>query len=334
MSQRRACTIRRARSKGVVVMRPVVSVIIPTFDRLAYLPVAIQSVYSQSFTDWEVVIADDGSTGETRDYLRTLNAPPRVRVLYLDRNSGIPAVPRNAALRIAIGDFVAFLDSDDIWLPAKLERQVASLRRHPDRRWSYTDFSVIDATGAVLRSSGQTRAVLTGGIIEPLLNDETVIATSCVIVERQLISRLGMFDETFSICEDDDMWFRLAVANEVDSIDEPLTLKRRHSQNYGDDVSGWRNRRRVFEKMIGANTDLRLGRTLRRRRAEMSAGLARSQASAGRRLGALWTVVTSAPYSCKHAGWWHGAMRAVARAILPGAYWKLRGARADRGRRS
>src|ERR1700722_1926163 len=123
-------------------MSPAVSIILPTFDRLAFLPAAIASAFAQTFTDWELIVADDGSSADTRTYLKTLNDPPQVKVLWLS-HSGKPAVVRNAALREARGEFVAFLDSDDIWLPKKLETQIASLRRHAQRKWSYTRFVLV-----------------------------------------------------------------------------------------------------------------------------------------------------------------------------------------------
>jgi glycosyltransferase involved in cell wall biosynthesis len=128
---------------------PVVSIILPTFDRLDYLPAAIQSVVAQSLTDWELLIADDGSGPATRTYLSTVHDPPRIRVLQL-AHTGKPAAARNAALRAARGEFIALLDSDDVWLPHKLELQIAALRAPGKHQWSYTAFTEIDADGSPL----------------------------------------------------------------------------------------------------------------------------------------------------------------------------------------
>src|ERR1700732_1465702 len=103
---------------------PVVSIILPTFNRLKYLRPAIDSVFAQTLADWELLIADDGSDEETRAYLEHLGGLPRVKLIWL-AHSGNPSAVRNAALREARGDYIAFLDSDDVWLPSKLERQVA-----------------------------------------------------------------------------------------------------------------------------------------------------------------------------------------------------------------
>ena len=298
-------------------MPPLVSVIMPTFNRLEFLPAALASLEAQTFTDWELIIADDGSELPTRRYLQQLAAPPRVRVLWL-AHSGRPAVARNAALALARGEFVAFLDSDDLWLPAKLARQLASLRAHPGRQWSYTAFALVDAAGR-RRSApcpAQQRAPA-GNILARLLAGQTVIALPSVIVARRVLGELGAFDETLVMCEDDELWLRLAAHGEIDGLDEPLTLVRRHDRHCGDDATAWRDRRRVFEKALRATGDAQLAGTLRRLRAEMSAGLARSQARAARRAGALATLAASARYSWRYRQWWRGALQALGCAFAP-----------------
>ena len=91
-----------------------VSVVLPTFNRLKFLRPAVESVYAQTFTDWELIFADDGSDLETRQYLQSLENRPRVTVVWLP-HTGRPAIVRNAAVSRAVGEYVAFLDSDDLW---------------------------------------------------------------------------------------------------------------------------------------------------------------------------------------------------------------------------
>src|SRR5580698_5420059 len=121
-------------------MQPVVSIILPTFERLQYLRATVASVYRQTVQDWELIVADDGSETETRAYLRTLEADSRVKLLWLE-HTGIPAIVRNAALHAARGEYVAFLDSDDLWTPEKLSQQLALLRSRPGCGWCYTAVS-------------------------------------------------------------------------------------------------------------------------------------------------------------------------------------------------
>jgi len=129
---------------------PTVSIILPTFNRLKYLRPAVESVFSQTFQDWELILADDGSDDGTRAYLRTLSESSRIKLILLP-HTGNPGRVRNAALREAKGDYIAFLDSDDLWLPPKLETQIKALRDSP-RRWSYTAFDRIDEFGNQVNS--------------------------------------------------------------------------------------------------------------------------------------------------------------------------------------
>jgi glycosyltransferase involved in cell wall biosynthesis len=298
---------------------PVVSVVVPTFNRLEFLLPAIESVFAQTLADWELIIADDGSSAATRAYLQTLHAAPHVKVILLS-HTGKPGVVRNAALREAQGEYVAFLDSDDLWLPEKLETQIASLRRHATRKWSYTRFALVDGSGNP-SAPGRSRnwPAPSGWILEKLLKEETVIALPSVVVLRQMLEQLGAFDEELVMCEDDELWFRLAAHSEIDGVDAPLTLVRRHGQHCGDDIIAWQDRRRVFEKALRTSGGGHLEPVLRQLRAEMSAGLAKSQAVAGKRMSAVSTLFSSARYSWRYPQWWLGALEATARAFAPAA---------------
>ncbi len=173
---------------------PAVSVILPTFNRLKFLRPAVDSVLSQTFIDWELIIADDGSDTETVSYLETLQAAPGVRLLKL-AHTGNPSAVRNAALRDARGEYVAFIDSDDVWLPRKLEIQLSALRSS-GRRWSYTALTRVDDSGAVMPGEVPGRRLLReGSILEHLLTLEVVIATPSVLVERYLLVELGGFEQ-------------------------------------------------------------------------------------------------------------------------------------------
>jgi glycosyltransferase involved in cell wall biosynthesis len=303
-------------------MSPAVSIILPTFNRLDFLPAALESVFAQTFTQWELIVADDGSNSETQEYLRSI-ADSRVKILWLP-HSGRPSVASNAALREARAEYVAFLDSDDVWLPGKLEIQLASLRRHPERRWSYTRFSLIDgADRPIVSTRVKDWPAPSGWILEALLREATVIALPSVVVARELLQPAA-FDEELVMCYDDELWFRLAAQSEIDGIDERLTLIRRHGQHSGSDIIAWRDRRRVFEKsLLHGRGGGHLHAILRELRAQMSAGLAKSQAAAGRRFSAFGTLVTSLPHSWRYPKCWLGALRAAVRACAPAAIRSL-----------
>jgi glycosyltransferase involved in cell wall biosynthesis len=295
-------------------MPPAVSILMPTFNRPQFLPATIASVFAQSFTDWELIIADDGSDAETRDYLQSLTHP-RVRVLWME-HTGKPPVMLNAAWHVARGEFVAFLDSDDVWLPRKLDLQVASLRRQPERRWGCTAFSLIDAAGHPLTRPTAGWPAASGQVRDRLFTD-AVIAMPSVIATRSLLEKVGPFDEELTMNYDGDLWLRFADLSELDGIDEPLTLVRRHGQHGGSDIIAWRDLRRVIEKAQRTGGDSDLTAMLREQRAVSSAGLARSHALFGRRMDVLRTLAESAPYSLRYPQWWRIGAYASARALAP-----------------
>lgn len=292
---------------------PTVSVILVTFNRLNYLRSTIASVLAQSFHDWELIIADDGSGEETRAYLQTLADPSRVRLIWLP-HSGKPAVARNAALRAAKGEYIAFLDSDDLWLPQKLEIQIASLRRRAACGWSQTAFVLIDACGSVIK---EMPPVADGWILEKLMKAETSIALPSVIATRALVERVGGFDEELATCEDYDLWWRLATQSEIDCIEEPLTLVRRHDEHYSDDITCLEDLRRMLEKVWRSRAASDLDAVLQERRAKVAAALARGHALCRSPLRVLVTLLSSAHYSWPYGKWWSGAVKATAQVLAP-----------------
>lgn len=298
-------------------MSPAVSIVMPTYNRLEFLPATIESVRAQTFIDWELIIADDGSQSPTRDYLHALQDDDRIRVLWLE-HSGLQGVACNAAIREARGTYVAFLDSDDVWLPCKLARQIASLRLHPLRLWSCTRFALIDGAGTIVRMGPRRgQQAKSGWIRESLLRSEISIALPSVVVARALLEQHGNLDEQLRMCADNELWFRLAAHSEIDVVEETLTLIRRHGQHGGSDVIAWEDRLRVFERLLREETGSPSERLLRSQVAVHHAGLARSQAASGNRRQALATLLASAPHSCAYAGWWPNALRAAIRACAP-----------------
>lgn len=187
--------------------RPKVSVIMPTYNRADLLPAAIDSVLGQSFTDFEVLVIDDGSEDATRQVVAGFS-DPRIHYCH-QRNSGVSAA-RNRGLEIARGEYLAFLDSDDLFLPAKLAFQVAQLDENPTLGMVAGGFRYIDWQGAWL-------AERRPWVFQPTLDLSTVllgaaIITNSVLLRKEWIERLGGFNPTFSWAEDLDLWLRMAVA--------------------------------------------------------------------------------------------------------------------------
>ena len=155
-----------------------------------------------------------------------------MKVVWLPHR-GIPAAVRNAAIREATGTHVAFLDSDDLWAPRKLERQIALLTARPECSWSYTAFRQVDCQGAPLAEEHTRRFTPhQGEIFEQLVAHTAELRTPSVMVARQLLRDVGGFDEAMRSGEDYDLWMRLALWSPVALVDEPLVDVRRHDHNH------------------------------------------------------------------------------------------------------
>lgn len=294
-----------------------VSVVLPTFNRLRFLRPAIASVYAQTFTDWELIIADDGSDLETRQYVHSLASKPRVRVVWLP-HTGRPAMVRNAALTSAGGKYVAFLDSDDLWAPRKLQRQVEALHSRGNCRWCYTAFLRVDAGGNPLpEEAGRPWVPYGGDIFEQVVTGRASIRTPSVLVARQLLAQVGGFDEGMLSAEDYDLWMRLALHSEVAIVDEPLVYVRLHDENH---TREWQSAYLGRDRSLSRGQQLvDSGRRslLREERMRNALKLAATHAelgAQGRMLRALWESV---PFCWTYPRWWLIGLKTVLRPHLP-----------------
>ena len=208
-------------------MMPKVSVVIPTCNRAAFLRAAIESVLSQTFQDFEIIVIDDASRDETPEMVRALG-DGRIRYLRHESRKGQGAT-RNAGIREARGDYVALLDDDDEWLPEKLRRQVALLERAPAKLGLiYTGFFKVDASSK--RVLSEVRPQQRGEVFDALARGNWIGTCSTVLLRRICFDRAGYFDEDLASGADYDMWVRVARHFQVDCIEEPLVLYRVHAE--------------------------------------------------------------------------------------------------------
>ncbi|MDZ7266440.1 MAG: glycosyltransferase [candidate division KSB1 bacterium] len=198
---------------------PLISVIIPTYNRAAFLQEAVASVWAQTERDFELLIVDDGSTDETPQLCTAWGA--RVRYLRQPRR-GVSAA-RNHGVHAAAGRFIAFLDSDDLWAPNKLARQRLWLEQHPGVLLCHTNEIWIRNGRRVNQKKIHRKA---GGWIYPLCLPRCVISPSAVFLRRELLEATGEFDEDLPLCEDYDLWLRVTAHHEVGFLDEALVIKR------------------------------------------------------------------------------------------------------------
>ncbi len=198
---------------------PEVSVIIPTFNRADLLAQAIDSVLSQSYTDFELIVVDDGSTDATQALLSWYRG--RIRYLFQE-NRGVSAA-RNLGIKAARGRYICLLDSDDLWLRDKLKEQVRLMKGDPKIRVSYTDEVWI--RGGKRVNQGKRHRKYSGWILRKLL-PLCLISPSSVMIERGVFEEVGLFDESFPVCEDYDLWLRIGSRMPVYLIEKPLIVKR------------------------------------------------------------------------------------------------------------
>ncbi len=189
---------------------PFVSVIIPACNAEAVLAEALGSVRHQSFPNYEVLIVDDGSTDRTGEVAqRFAGADPRFR-LFQQANGGCPAA-RNTALRQARGEWIAFLDADDVWLPTKLERQFQLLEDDPKANFLFANYYVWNGRVDLIPRYSR-RSKFPEGEVLHRLRDWNVFGTSTVVVQRQTLERVGHFDPELQNGQDWDLWLRIAEA--------------------------------------------------------------------------------------------------------------------------
>lgn len=199
---------------------PAVSVVMPAYNAAACIARAVDSVLAQSWTDRELLVVDDGSSDGTVAALAAYG--DRVHVLT-QTNAG-PAAARNLGLREARGRYVAFLDADDWWLPAKLSRQVGLLDARPEIGFCSTATRVVTQDGAPAADwpcGGES-----GPLLETLFVRSAAVSgsTSGVLARRALLLEAGGFDESLRGFEDPDLWIRLAARSGYACIAEPLTV--------------------------------------------------------------------------------------------------------------
>ena len=203
-----------------------VSTIIPTYNCAAHLAAAVESVLAQSYRSFEIIVVDDGSTDQTQLVLN----PYRDRIQYVyQENKGEPAA-RNSGLQVAKGDYIAFLDADDLWLPEKLELQMKYFDDHADCGLVYTDMKIFDERG-IAHESVKTWLGMSppSGDVFLHLFQETLFCPGAAVFRRECAEKVGPFDETFIVGCDYEMWLRMARHFRFGYVDRPLLMYRQHA---------------------------------------------------------------------------------------------------------
>jgi glycosyltransferase involved in cell wall biosynthesis len=213
-----------------------VTVVVPTWNRRRLVAEAVASVVAQSYRNWELVVVDDGSTDDTVRRLENFGLP-NLKVVRSPHIGHLGRL-RNLGVRAGGGEFVAFLDSDDLWCPTKLERQIAALRGS-QAGWSYSEYALLSESGARMPLRSGRAPAISGHIVRALLKEETGVCPCTLVVRRSLFDAVGGFreDDRIPFRGDADIALRLARASETIALPETLALVREHARRMTRDIA-------------------------------------------------------------------------------------------------
>lgn len=215
---------------------PLVSVIMPAYNARPYIAEAIRSVMDQDYPNIELIVVDDGSVDGSADYAESLGA--RLRVIR-QANAGVAAA-RNKGLAEAKGELIAFLDADDVWLPAKISAQVEYLRQHPETavvygiflRWHAKADGSFDAPPApVVKDPHKVLVARHSGWIYTELLFDNIVHVITAMIRREVVEKLGGFDESLPTGEDYDFWLRMSRHFRADKLNRVLAYYRVHASS-------------------------------------------------------------------------------------------------------
>ena len=207
---------------------PRVSVIMNCLNCAKYLREAIDSVYAQTYTNWEIIFWDNASTDDSAEIAKSYDSKLR----YFCGETTVPlGHARNLAIENARGKCIAFLDCDDMWLPEKLEKQMELLEKNPDVMLVYSNSCTVDYMGNVLKISFDSGKPERGEIFNELLSRYNFIPLLTVVIRKDVLDEVGLFDNRYNVAEEYDLFLRIAYKHPVDYVEEPLARYRVHESN-------------------------------------------------------------------------------------------------------
>jgi glycosyltransferase involved in cell wall biosynthesis len=208
-------------------MIPKVSVIIPAYNYAKYTVETVNSVLQQTYQDYEIIVVNDGSTDDTEIRLQPFIEKKQIKYIYQENKGASNA--RNTGIKNACGEYLAFLDCDDLYLPQKLELSVACLKKNPSVGLVYTPLLFIDELGRVLHKDKDP--CYSGMVFDKLILKVFIRNSTCVI-RKQCFDKVGLFDESLFYPADWDMWLRISESFPVDYISLPLSKYRYREKDY------------------------------------------------------------------------------------------------------
>lgn len=213
---------------------PEVSVIITTYNRSDFLGFTVKSVLSQTYDNFELIIVDDGSTDDTSEIVKSYN-DARIIYYYQENKGQNPA--RNIGMKLSRGKYIAHLDSDDIWHPDKLKRQVKILETFPDIGLVYCGTQLVDKTNTVI--GRQPLVIHRGTVLDKLLMTNFLYNGSCSLFRSECLKKVGVFDESFKRMTDWEFYLKFAIYYKFYGIDEYLLNYRIHNETMSKDFKSY-----------------------------------------------------------------------------------------------
>jgi glycosyltransferase involved in cell wall biosynthesis len=215
--------------------RPLVSVVVPAYNCARYVAEALRSALEQQYNPVEIIVVNDGSTDDTPEVIRTFGD----RITLINQSNAGAAAARNAAIEKARGDYIAFLDSDDLWLPGKLAAQVSYLEAHPEIGMVYSAWSEwrTDSTGQFEPPAQPGKAItvaidpMTSGWLYNRLLLGCIIHTTTVMIRSEIVKQVGTFDVSLRRGQDYDYWLRVSRVTPIHKLQNRLSLYRIHGES-------------------------------------------------------------------------------------------------------
>jgi glycosyltransferase involved in cell wall biosynthesis len=225
---------------------PLVSIIIPTYNRANLLPTAILSVINQNYQNWELIIVDDGSTNNTKQTVEEfIKKDSRIKYFYQE-NKGQPFA-MNTGIKLSKGEFIAFLDDDDEWYLEKLEKQIEFLNKNRDNALVFSDAIIKGGYLDRMRSSEVSKPYC--GYVYPKLLLRNFLTASSVVIKRKVLDEIGYFNTFHCIritqTQDYDMWLRIAKKYKIGYVPEVLV-----KYNFSPKINSWEKRKNAYKAMI------------------------------------------------------------------------------------
>lgn len=291
---------------------PLVSVVIPMYNGERFIAEAIDSVMQQTYQSFEIVVVDDGSQDDSKAVVSRYLADGRVKLVEHAANKGIPAA-RNTGIRASSGEFIAFLDQDDLWMAEKLELQVRAFQTGPDDLGLVFGNLLVEQEGELRQWGGATRvpddlAHLTSSEVLKQLFLRNFVPMVTVVVSRGAAFEVGLLDESLSGGADDyDFCLRVAARKRIAFVSSHLAIRRQHGLNFSDETRFMRDNESITKKLITVAPFLM--RLRNRRRSLMYYHLGRHLQEKGfftEAIEALWKAITL----------WPGHRRALAALAL------------------